>query len=123
MFVCTQFECPKFDPIRCYHSRPECTGSDCNEGILCSSQSSYITGASSWDCLMSYPGHSLRCVCVCVCMCVCEWGLYSYAEMQSVYSTAPIDWVTSSWIHSFPKSISSMWKCKLLRPVLELSSP
>ena len=32
-------------------------GSDDNEGVLCISQSSSITGTSSPDCLVSYPGH------------------------------------------------------------------
>ena len=34
-------------------------GSDGNEGVLCILQSSYITGTSPSDCLVSYPGHSL----------------------------------------------------------------
>ena len=34
-------------------------GSDGNEGALCISKSSNITGTSSPDCLVSYPGHSL----------------------------------------------------------------
>ena len=34
-------------------------GRDGNEGILCIPQSSSITGASSLDCLMLDPGHSL----------------------------------------------------------------
>ena len=35
-------------------------GSDVNEGVVCILQSSHITGASPIDCLVSYPGHSLR---------------------------------------------------------------
>ena len=51
-------------------------GSDGKEEVLHIPQSSTITGASSSDCLMSYPGHlSLR--------------SYPSAEMQSVYFTAP----------------------------------
>ena len=56
-------------------------GSDGNEGVLCISQSSSITGTSSSDCLESYLGHSGR-------------G-YPSAEKQSVNSTAPDDWARS----------------------------
>ena len=42
-------------------------------------QSFSITGASPSDCLVSYPGHSLR-------------ESYPSAEMQSVYSTAQANW-------------------------------
>ena len=35
-------------------------GSNGNEGVLCIPQSSNITGTSPSDCLVSYPGHSLR---------------------------------------------------------------
>ena len=38
------------------------------------------SGTSLSDCLVSYPGHSLR-------------RSYPSAEVQSVYSTAPADWV------------------------------
>ena len=34
-------------------------GSDGNEGVLCISRSSSITGSSPSDCLVSYPGHFL----------------------------------------------------------------
>ena len=34
-------------------------GSNGNEGVLCIPQGPSITGTSSSDCLMSYPGHSL----------------------------------------------------------------
>ena len=54
-------------------------GSDSNEGVLCISQSSNITGASPSDCFVSYPGHSLA-------------GMsYSSTEKQSVYSATPAD--------------------------------
>ena len=43
------------------------------------SQNFSITGTSSSNCLVSYPGHSVG------------WS-YPSAEMQSVYSTAPVDW-------------------------------
>ena len=46
-------------------------------------QSSRITGASSSDCLVSYPGHSL------------VGGSCPSAKNQSVYSTTPDDWETS----------------------------
>ena len=52
-------------------------GSDGNEGVLCTSQSSCITGTSPSDCLVSYTGHSLG------------GGSYPSAEVQSVYYTAP----------------------------------
>ena len=42
-----------------------------------------IAKASRLDCLVSYPGHSLR-------------ECYPSAEMQSVYSAAPADWATKS---------------------------
>ena len=51
-------------------------GSNGNKGVLCIPQSSSITGASTSDFLVSYLGHSLG-------------ELYPFAEMQSVYSTAP----------------------------------
>ena len=52
-------------------------GSDGNEGILYIPQSSSITGASSSDCSVSYPGHLLG-------------GVLPYpsVEMQLVYPTA-----------------------------------
>ena len=50
-----------------------------NEGVLHIPQSSNITGTSQSDCLVSYPGHSLR-------------GFYPSAEVQSVYSTDPANW-------------------------------
>ena len=52
-----------------------------NEGVLCIPQSYSITGASPSDCLVSYPGHSLR-----------GEESYASAEMESVHSTAPADW-------------------------------
>ena len=55
-------------------------GSDGNQGMLHIPQSSSITGDFPPDCLVSYPGHLLR-------------VFYPSAEMQSVYSTAPADWV------------------------------
>ena len=53
-------------------------GSNGNEGVLCISQSSSITGASPSDCLVSYLGHSLG-------------KFYPSAEKQSVYSAAPFN--------------------------------
>ena len=60
-------------------------GNDGSEGVLHIPQSSSITGASSSDCLVSYPGHS--------------FGERSYIplEMQSVYYTAPGDWAGSKF--------------------------
>ena len=57
-------------------------GTDGNEGLLCILQSSSTTGISPSDCLVSYPGHSLR-------------ESYPSAEMQLVYSTASTDWASS----------------------------
>ena len=58
------------------HNGSESNG---NKGVLHISQSSSITEASPSDCLVSYPAHSLR-------------GSYPIVEIQSVYSTAPVDW-------------------------------
>ena len=54
------------------------------KGVLHIPQSSSITGASPSDCLVSYPGYLLR-------------ESYPSAEMQSVYSTVPADWVIRFW--------------------------
>ena len=56
--------------IRYYYSHQSGTGSDGNKEVLCIPQSSSITGTSPSDCLVSY------------------------AEVQSVYSTAPDDWAS-----------------------------
>ena len=57
-------------------------GSDGNEGVLHTSQSSRITGTLPSDCLVSYAGHSLG-------------ESYLSAKMQLVYSTALINWVNT----------------------------
>ena len=57
-------------------------GSDSNKRVLSIPQSSSITEALPSDCLVSYPGHSLR-------------KFYPSAEVQSVYSAAPADWIIS----------------------------
>ena len=54
-----------------------------NEGVLCISKSSSITGTSLSDCLVSYPGHSLE-------------ESYPSIDKQSVYSTAPADWTMNN---------------------------
>ena len=55
-------------------------GSDGDEGVLRIYQNSSINEASPWDGLVSYLGNF--------------WGgSYSTAEMQSVYSIVPADWV------------------------------
>ena len=54
--------------------------SDGSEGVLRIPQSSSLAGKSSSDCLVSFSGHSLQ-------------QSYPSAEMLSVYSTAPADWV------------------------------
>ena len=68
-------------------------GSDGNKEILCILQNSSMTGASPSDCLVSYVGHLLG-------------ESYPSAEMQSVYSLAPADWViellvldSNTWNH------------------------
>ena len=58
-------------------SRPWNVG---NEMALHIPQNSSITGTSPSDCLVSYPEHLGE--------------SYPSAEMQSVYSTAPVDWAT-----------------------------
>ena len=63
-------------------------GSDGNEEVLCIPQNPSITRASPSDCLVSYPGHSLG------------EDSYSFAEIQSLYSTAPADWAINSWVDS-----------------------
>ena len=50
-------------------------GNNDNKGVLCIPPNSSITEASPSNCLVSYPGHSLR-------------ESYPFAEMQSVYSAA-----------------------------------
>ena len=76
-------------------SGPSRTGIDSNEGVLCNSQSSSITGALPWDCCILQPqpteppGHSL-------------WG--RGAPLQRccrVYSAAP----SPSW-RSYASSLS-----------------
>ena len=49
-----------------------------NKGLLCIPQSTNITGTSPSDCLVLYQGHSL--------------GGGLTAEVQSVFSTALVDW-------------------------------
>ena len=63
------------------HSGQSGPGDDGDKGVLRIPQSSIITGRLSSDCLVSYPGHSLR-------------ESYPSAEMQSVYSAAPADLAT-----------------------------
>ena len=70
-------------------SRPVSNG---NKRIPFIPQSSSITGASPSDCLVSYPGQSLR-------------ECYPSAEMQSVYSTVSGEWVT---VHSLVESYPSV---------------
>ena len=55
-------------------------GSHGSEEVFCIPQSSSIPGASQSDCLVPYPRHSLG-------------ESYFSAEMQSVYSVTPADWV------------------------------
>ena len=61
-------------------------GSNNNEGMLRIPQHSSITEVSPWDCLVSYPGFSLR-------------GFYPSLEMQSMYSIARADWASKDFVH------------------------
>ena len=54
-------------------------GNDGNKGVLHIPQSSSITGTSLSDCLVPYLAQSLE-------------EFYPSAEMQLVYSAAPVDW-------------------------------
>ena len=58
-------------------------GSDGKKEVLHIPQSTSISGTSPTDCLVSCTGYSLG-------------GSYPSAEVQSVYSTAPADWVIIS---------------------------
>ena len=60
-------------------------GSRSDEGVLRISQSSCITVAPLSDYLVSYPGHTLE-------------KSFPSAEIQSVYSTAPVDWETGHFL-------------------------
>ena len=70
-------------------------GSNDNAGVLRIPQSSSITGISSSDSLVSYPGHSLG------------GRSYPSAEVQSVYSTAPADWAMK--IQKIAKTFFPKW--------------
>ena len=82
-FICTEFIYirPK-DRTLSGATTPGQSGprSDGDKEVLCILQSSCITEASPSDCLVSYLGHSLG-------------ECYPSAEMQSVYSADPVDWV------------------------------
>ena len=64
-------------------------GSDSTEGVHRIPQSSRITGTSPSDCLVSYTGLSFG-----------GWS-YPSAEVQSVYSTAPVDWEIYIYIYIY----------------------
>ena len=64
------------------------SGSDGRKGVLYISQRSSITGTSPSDCFVSYPRHSFG-------------ESYPFAEMQSVYSTVPADWVIQITINIY----------------------
>ena len=57
-----------------------------NEGVLCIPQSSSITRLSPSDCFALYAGHSLG------------RGSYPSLEVQSMYSTSPVDWAITDWV-------------------------
>ena len=54
-------------------------GSNGNDGVLHIPKTSSITGTSTSDCLVSYPGNSLE-------------ESYNSAVWQSMYSAASLDW-------------------------------
>ena len=60
-------------------------GSNGNEGVLRIPQSSSISGTSPSDCFVSYSEQLWR------------GRAYPSAEVQSVYSTAPANWIKDSW--------------------------
>ena len=64
-----------------------------NKEVVCISQSSSIIGISPSDCFISYPVHLLG-------------RSYPSAEKQSVYSTAPANWASST-IRWCAKSINN----------------
>ena len=81
-YISTQFSSIwSIDRIRSGATTPGKSGPDNggNEEVLCILQSSSITGPSPSDCLMSYPGHSVR-------------VSYPSTEKELVYSTALTDW-------------------------------
>ena len=94
-FVCTEFKFQtNIEKALAHATSPgqSRSGGVGNEGVLRISQSSSITGASPSDCLMSYPGHL--------------FGMsYPYAEIQTVYSTAPADWA------AFMNNWNSIYVC------------
>ena len=84
--LCTQFSSIKpIDRTLSGGTTPDQSGpgSDGNKGVFCIPKNSSITGTSLSDCLVSYAGHSLG-----------SGESYHSEVMQSVYSTAPADWVT-----------------------------
>ena len=77
--------------------------SDGNKEVLCIPQSSSITGASPFDCWVSFfPGHLFG-------------ESYSSAEMQLAYSTAPAEWVIWKWMSEYD------WNSNLLIIMLQPS--
>ena len=84
--ICTHFSSTwAMDSIMSGATTPDQSrlGSDDNEGALCIPQSSNITETLPSDCLVSYLGHSS------------VGRSYPSAEMLSVYSTAPVEWIIS----------------------------
>ena len=71
-------------------------GSNGNEGVIHIPQS-FMAGAEPSDCWVSYPVHLLG-------------KFYPSAEMQSMYSTAPADWIKQRMI---PWQITSLIKWKV----------
>ena len=89
-------------------------GSDGNEGVLRILQSSSITGTLTSDCFVSYPGHllggsylSAAMQSVYSAVLADWWEVYPFAEVQSVYSTAPAAWARQ---RKWDDKISEMYK-------------
>ena len=73
------YQIHSWNSICCCHSGPEWAWERWLWRLLRIPPSSSNTEPSSWDCLVSYTGHSLG-------------KSYPSAEIQSVYSTAPSGW-------------------------------
>ena len=84
---------------------------DSDEDLLRIPQSSSITGDSPSDCLVSYQGHSL------------SEEFYFSAEMQSVYSTFPTDWVFSYCWDSLSKTLFIFYLLDVVHPLIFLKCP
>ena len=114
-----------FDPL-IGQSEP---GSDGNEGVLCISQSSSITGTSQSNCLASYPGHSLREGVIPLqrsSQCILQSQLTGQAHICILNTTIAYEYACVVVYLSTPKEqrtscISNSWKRIRMRAVLGCS--